>query len=81
MDFSRRLDRAERINDLTATLDGWLASMEAEDPVPSPEFVEEITAKITAIGDPSLDALLQEMGTDFHSLLHALEVALWQPPG
>jgi hypothetical protein len=26
VDFSRWLDRAERINDLTAALDGWLAS-------------------------------------------------------
>ena len=79
-DFSRWLERAEGINHLITDIDNWLVSVE-EETEPSPELAGEVTAKIKAIEDPSLDALLDEMGTDFHSLLHALEVALWQPPG
>ena len=80
-DFSRWLERAEGINHLVTDINDWLASAEAEEAEPPPELVEEVTTAIKAIEDPSLDALLVEMGTDFHSLLHSLEAALWQPPG
>ena len=66
-------------------INDWLSSVELEEGIvgnqPSPELAEEVTTKIKAIEDPSLDALLDKMGKDFHSLVHALEVALWQPPG
>ena len=84
-DFSRWLERAEGINELITIINNWQSSLELGEGIvanlPSPELVEEVTTKVKAIEDPSLDALLNEMGTDFHSLSHALEVALWQPPG
>ena len=84
-DFSRWLERAEGLNYVIKMINDWLSTVDLGEGVvenqPSPELAEEVTTKIKAIEDPSLDALLDKMGKDFHSLVHALEVALWQPPG